>query len=43
MPDENDIRAIDAFAGPVGAKKQDGSLDFQKLVDLGKTFGAKGS
>lgn len=39
LPDENDIRAIDAIAGLIGAKKQDGSLDLQKLAELNKTFG----
>lgn len=39
LPDENDIKAIDALAGLMGAKKQDGSLDFQKLIEFSETFG----
>lgn len=39
LPDENDVKTIDAIAGLIGAKKQDGSLDFQKLVELSETFG----
>ena len=39
LPNENDIKAIDAMADLMGAKKQDGSLDFQKLAELGAAFG----
>ena len=39
LPDDNDIKAIDAIAGLMGAKKQDGSLDLQKLMKLSGTFG----
>lgn len=41
IPDEQEIKAMDAILGLVGAKKQDGSLDFQKLVQLSDTFGDK--
>ena len=39
MPNEQDVKAMDAILGLIGAKKQDGSLDFQKLVELNETFG----
>lgn len=39
IPDEQDVKAMDAILGLVGAKKQDGSLDFQKLVELNEAFG----
>jgi len=39
IPDENEIKAMDAMLGLVGAKNQDGSLDFQKLAELSKAFG----
>lgn len=39
LPDENDVKAIDAIAGLIGAKNQDGSLNLQKLMELDKTFG----
>lgn len=38
LPDANEIKAIDAIAGLMGAKKDDGSLDIQKLLALGETF-----
>lgn len=41
IPDEQEVKAIDAILGLVGAKKQDGSLDFQKLIELNKTFSNK--
>ncbi|HEY0965165.1 MAG TPA: hypothetical protein VGE13_01670 [Candidatus Saccharimonadales bacterium] len=41
VPDEQEIKAMDAMFGLVGAKKQDGSLDFQKLMELNNTFGNK--
>jgi len=41
LPDENDLKAMDAIAGLMGAKNQDGSLDFQKLMELDKTFNPK--
>lgn len=39
IPDESEIKAMDAILGLVGAKKQDGSLDLQKLAELNDTFG----
>lgn len=41
LPDEGDIKAIDAIAGLMGAKKADGSLDLPKLISLGETFSSK--
>lgn len=38
LPDENDVKAIDAIAGLIGAKNQDGTLDLKKLMELGDTF-----
>lgn len=38
LPSEQEIRAMDALLGLVGAKKQDGSLDIEKLVELSDTF-----
>lgn len=40
IPDESEIKAMDAILGLVGAKKQDGSLDLQKLAELNDTFGS---
>lgn len=42
IPDEQEIKAMEAMLSLVGAKKEDGSLDFQKLSELNKTFGSKG-
>lgn len=39
LPDESDVRAVEAFAGLLGAKNQDGSLNLQKLMELNETFG----
>lgn len=39
LPDDNEINAIDAMAGLMGAKNQDGSLDIQKLMELGESLG----
>ncbi len=41
LPDENDVKAINAFAGLVGAKNQDGSINLQKLFELKEVFGNK--
>lgn len=41
MPNESDIKTISALAGLVGAKNDDGSLDLQKLMQFGDTFGEK--
>lgn len=41
IPDEQEIKAMDALLGLVGAKKQDGSLDFQKLTELNDSFSDK--
>jgi hypothetical protein len=41
LPDENDVKSIDALAELLGAKNQDGSLDMQKLTQLNETFGEK--
>ena len=41
MPNESDIKTISAFAGLIGAKNDDGSLDFQKLMQFSNTFGSK--
>lgn len=38
LPSENDIKAIDAIAGLIGAKRLDGSLDFNKIIELGETL-----
>lgn len=39
IPDENEVKAMDAMLVLVGAKNQDGSLDIGKLMELSKTFG----
>jgi hypothetical protein len=39
IPDEREMKVMDAMLGLMGAKKQDGSLDFQKLSELNETFG----
>lgn len=41
LPDEKDIKAIDAIIGLVGAKNQDGSLNLNKLMKLDKAFNSK--
>ncbi len=38
LPDENEVKAIDAIAGLMGAKNNDGSLDFKKLMELDSIF-----
>lgn len=43
MPDEGDIKAIDSIAGLIGAKNEDGTLNFQKLIEFSDTFGQSGS
>jgi hypothetical protein len=38
LPNESDVKAIDAIAGLIGAKNQDGTLDLKKLMEFGDTF-----
>lgn len=39
LPSAEDFQTIDSFAGLLGAKNSDGSLDFAKFAQLQKMFG----
>lgn len=38
LPNSNDMQVIDQFAGLLGAKNDDGSIDLGKLMQLKDTF-----
>lgn len=41
IPDVQEIQSMEAVLGILGAKKQDGTLDLAKLMELGEQFGKK--